>query len=223
MITPLELYMQSINSEEQTTPAMMDEMSIFTTIQTITKEEILSYEELSQANITNIFVYDIPEGKKEFNIETVKKIISDIELRPYKWKNIYILRHFDTANKYSQNALLKILEECPKHAVIVLEVENPNSIFITIRSRIIDLTRKNSWTLLSPEWNEIIQHYIKKQYKELAGVLHSLKCTNTEAIAILRWVYPYLKQDDMIRCTDAIAALSSTYETPKYILNVFFL
>lgn len=84
MITPLDLYIQSINSEEQTTPAMMDEMSIFTTIQTLTKEEILSYEELSQANITNMFVYDIPEGKKEFNIETVKKIISDIELRPYE-------------------------------------------------------------------------------------------------------------------------------------------
>lgn len=83
MATPLELYIQSINSNIQTTPVMMDESSILILIQSITKEDILSYEELILANITNIFVYDIPEDKKEFNVETVRKFISDIELQPY--------------------------------------------------------------------------------------------------------------------------------------------
>lgn len=223
MATPLELYIQSINSNIQTTPVMMDESSILILIQSITKEDILSYEELILANITNIFVYDIPEDKKEFNVETVRKFISDIELQPYIWKHIYILRHFDTANWYAQNALLKILEECPPYAVIILEVENSNSIFETVRSRIIDLTQKNHSELM-PVWgNDIIQYYIKKQYKELAWSLFNLKCTNNEAISILRWVYPLLNPNEMIRCTKAIESLASTYENPKYILNVFFL
>lgn len=223
IVSPLSSYVTIAKSPQASTPAMMNEVSVFTFIQGFTGEDILSYEELIAANITNIFVYDIPEDKKEFNIETVRKCINDIELQPYEWKHVYILRHFDTANSYAQNALLKVLEECPLYAIIILEVENPNSVFETVRSRIINLTSASFGDIM-PIWGDIIiKSYIKKQHKELVEALHNLKCTSNEAIMILRWVYSYLEYEDMEKCTQAIEILASTHENPKYILDVFFL
>ncbi len=202
---------------------MMDESSIFLLISTLTKQHIISYEEVSEANIMNVFVYDIPEDKKEFNIETVRQCILDIDLMPYEWKNIYILRHFSTATRHAQNALLKILEECPVYAVIILEVENQHSILETIRSRIINLSNTDASVHINSLWQEIVEYYKKKEYSKLAGALYELKCTSNEAISILQWVYPYLSEEEMIRCNEAIESLAATHENPRSILDVFFL
>ena len=223
IISPLDIYIDTVQSNTSTTPAMMSEKNILTLITKITSEHIMSFEELNAINSTNIFVYDIPEDKKEFNIETVRRCIIDIELKPYEWKNIYILRHFSTATIQAQNALLKILEECPIHAVILLEIDNPNSILETIRSRIINLTWQNELHGIYITWEEIIWFYKNKEYKKLAQALYGLKCTSNEAIKILQWVYPYLWADEMRRCDHAIESLSLTHESPKSILDIFFL
>ena len=223
MRTSLQTYLHGAISEEPTTPVLMDESSIFLFLSGFTKEHILSYEELIEASISQVYTYDIPEDKKEFNIETVRRCIIDIELRPYEWKNIYILRHFDTATIQAQNALLKILEECPPYAIIILEVENANMILDTIRSRTIDLTERSKWEGLSPLWTEIIEAYKKRDHNRLAELLYGSKCTSNEAISILQWVYPYLAYDDMLRCDEAIEALASTHENPRSILDIFFM
>ncbi len=79
----LDRYIASVQSDMSSTPAMIDELSIFLILSRITGEHIISYEDLIEANIPYIFVYDIPEDKKEFNIETVRKCIIDIGLLPY--------------------------------------------------------------------------------------------------------------------------------------------
>ncbi len=219
----LDSYISSVLWENSTTPSMMDESSIFLFISRITGNHTLSYEEIIEANISNITIYDIPEDKKEFNVKTVRWCIMDIELKPYQWKNIYILRHFSTATVEAQNALLKILEECPEYAVIILEVENPNSMLETIRSRVINLTNISRWTYIESIGKEIITYYNKNDHKKLAEVLYNIKCSSNEAIWILHWVYSWLSSDDMIRCDAAIEYLSSTHENPRSILEIFFL
>jgi hypothetical protein len=223
IVSPLNTYIASVRSDTASTPVMMDESSIFVLLSGITGQHLLSYIELAEANITNISIYDIPEDKKEFNIETVRRCIVDIELRPYEWKHIYILRHFSTATGHAQNALLKILEECPSYAVIVLEVENPNSVLETIKSRVINLAGNQKWDPINPVQQEIVEFYKKKEYKKLAQALYSMKCTSDEALTILQWVYPYLSQAEMIRCDLAIESLVSTHENPRSILDVFFI
>ncbi len=220
---PLDRYITSITWTGSSTPAMMDESSIFLLISSITKQHIVSYEELKEANIVNIFIYDIPEDKKEFNIETVRQCILDIDLMPYEWKNIYILRHFSTATRHAQNALLKILEECPLYAVIILEVENPHAVLETIRSRVIDLSSTQNQLDTNSLWEEIVEYYKKKEYTKLAGALYDLKCTSNEAISILQWVYPYLSKEEMAKCDDTIESLAATHENPRSILDLFFL
>ncbi len=81
---PLDIYATSILSDRPTTPSMIDESGILSLISSITKQQLLSYDELIDANIMNVSIYDIPEDKKEFNIETVRRCIIDIELRPYQ-------------------------------------------------------------------------------------------------------------------------------------------
>lgn len=222
-IKPLDKYINSILSDNATTPSMIDESNILILLSRITGKQLLSYEELIDENIVNIYLYDIPEDKKEFNIETVRRCIIDIELRPYKWKNIYILRYFDTATIQAQNALLKILEDCPQYAVIILEIENPNSILDTIKSRIINLTQTSIKDPMSNTGKDIIEFYKNQNHIGLAQSLYGFKCTSQEAILILQWVYPYLEKEDMIRCSNAIEWLSSTHENPWSILDGFFI
>ena len=83
-IKPLDKYINSILSDNATTPSMIDESNILILLSSITGKQLLSYEELIDENIVNIYLYDIPEDKKEFNIETARRCIIDIELRPYK-------------------------------------------------------------------------------------------------------------------------------------------
>ena len=81
---PLHIYIETVRSENPSTPAMMSEMSIFTLLSSITGQHIMSYEELIEADVMNVFIYDIPEDKKEFSIITTRQFISDIDLMPYE-------------------------------------------------------------------------------------------------------------------------------------------
>ena len=82
--TPLDIYIETVKSAYPSTPAMMDEMNICILLSRITGRHIMSYEDLVETNMMNIFIYDIPEDKKEFNIETVKRCTTEMELKPYE-------------------------------------------------------------------------------------------------------------------------------------------
>jgi DNA polymerase III delta prime subunit len=220
--TVIDQYILSV-SGESTTPSIMSEANILLFLTKITNHHITSYEDLIEFNITNVSIYDIPEDKKEFNIETVRKCIIDIELKPYTWKHVYILRHFDTANHHAQNALLKILEESPDYAIVILEISNPNSILDTIKSRTINLSNTSVNTGEYTIATEIANYYKNQKFWEIAKILYGLKCTSDEAIKILQSVYPMLSPEKMEECDASIESLSMTHENPRSILDVFFL
>ncbi len=84
MSTPLlSIYASSIRSTESSTPAMIDEMSLFSLVSEITGIHMISYDDIIDASLSYIYIYEIPEDKKEFSIEVVRKCISDIDLMPY--------------------------------------------------------------------------------------------------------------------------------------------
>jgi hypothetical protein len=198
-------------------------MTILNILSWVTGYHLTSYEDIIELGSSQILLYDIPEDKKEFNIETVRQCIVAINLAPYTGKHISILRHFDTATPSAQNALLKILEDCPSYAVILLEVSNPSILLETIRSRTIDLARPTQPMELSLEYQKIIQAYRDGNRKSLMQSLFAIKCTSIEAMTILRGVYPYLRWTDMVRCDAAIEALATTHENPRSVLDIFFL
>src|SRR3990167_8811603 len=68
-------------------------------------------------------------------IRDMKKYIFEKPFsNPYK---LIIIENAQTLTVPAQNALLKILEEPPKHAIIVLEATNKEALLATIRSRVV--------------------------------------------------------------------------------------
>ncbi len=80
----LTKYIQSIQSDTPTTSASMDENALLYTINTLFNKDISSLDEINNQGLHSVFTYDIPEGKKEFNVETVRKCIADTEMKPYE-------------------------------------------------------------------------------------------------------------------------------------------
>ena len=69
-------------------------------------------------------------------VETIRNLSENIMLKPtLSSRRCFIIRDADLMNDSAQNALLKILEEPPEYAVIILTVQNKNKVIGTIRSR----------------------------------------------------------------------------------------
>lgn len=96
------------------------------------------------------------DDKKDIVIEQIRKeITSDVYIAPISSEyKVYIIDDAQCLNIASQNALLKTLEEPPKHIVIILICSNINKILTTILSR----TSKISFVGVN---KESIDSYIK--------------------------------------------------------------
>lgn len=84
----------------------------------------------------DIIERSVPEGKKIFNVETVREVINDCFVKPNEANyKIYILENAHYMNSSAQNALLKILEEPPEYAVFILTVKCKSMMLETVLSR----------------------------------------------------------------------------------------
>jgi len=73
---------------------------------------------------------------KQLQIKQVRAIVADAYIRPNEGnRKIYIFDHAEKLNAADQNALLKMLEEPPAHAVFLLLIPNSGLLLPTIRSR----------------------------------------------------------------------------------------
>ncbi len=75
-----------------------------------------------------------PEGAS-FKIEQIRNLQSDIIVRPYGNKKVYILEDAHKMTIQAQNSLLKTLEEPPSYCLLILLTENSSSLLDTIKSR----------------------------------------------------------------------------------------
>lgn len=75
-----------------------------------------------------------PDGNS-IKIAQMRKLQSDILVKPYKSYKIYVIDEAQKMTVEAQNALLKTLEEPPKYAIIILITDNKESLLDTIKSR----------------------------------------------------------------------------------------
>lgn len=82
------------------------------------------------------------EDKRDIVIEQIRKdIIDDVYIAPAaSEKKVYIIDDAESLNVAAQNALLKTLEEPPRHVVIILIAQNVNTFLNTILSRVNTIT-----------------------------------------------------------------------------------
>ena len=75
-----------------------------------------------------------PDGNS-IKIAQIRKLQTDIIVKPHKKYKIYIINQAESMTIEAQNALLKTLEEPPEYAIIILITSNKEAILDTIKSR----------------------------------------------------------------------------------------
>ncbi|MDO8443615.1 MAG: hypothetical protein Q7S78_01330 [Candidatus Azambacteria bacterium] len=81
------------------------------------------------------------DSNEEISINLVRQLKKFLTLRPCMGEyKIAIVKKAEKLNAYSQNALLKIFEEAPKHAIVILSAKTSDSILNTITSRAVKLS-----------------------------------------------------------------------------------
>ena len=138
----LDRYISTFALDTATTPAIVTSHDALTIVERWSGRSLSSLDSLHKEYIPGVWLYETPEDKVEFPIIVVRKFISDTAQIPYEGKYIYILSGVDTASLEAMNALLKVLEDTPRHAIILLVVGDREALLETIHSRTIDLFRQ---------------------------------------------------------------------------------
>lgn len=118
----------------------------------------------------NRFRLEDLSSKKSIGVDEIRKIISDVYIRPFQARyKVYIIEDGDALTPEAQNAMLKILEEPPLYTVFIICTTNLGFILPTVqsRSRIIHFY---------PQSGRDISAYIKQNYPDLklqAGFISS--------------------------------------------------
>ena len=91
---------------------------------------------LDTENIENSpdYINIYPDGNS-IKIAQIRKLQTDIIVKPHKKYKIYIINQAENMTLEAQNALLKTLEEPPEYAIIILITSNKEALLDTIKSR----------------------------------------------------------------------------------------
>jgi DNA polymerase-3 subunit delta' len=77
-----------------------------------------------------------PDDKKDIVVDQVREVSKFLSLKPYMSAyKLVVFLNFEDANRNSQNALLKTLEEAPDYAILLLTANNAEQLEPTIISR----------------------------------------------------------------------------------------
>lgn len=88
-------------------------------------------------------IFFIKPVKNSIIIDQIRELKTHIFQKPLKEKfKFIVIEEADTAKAEAQNALLKILEEPPTHAIIALESKNATGLLPTITSRVVIIRAK---------------------------------------------------------------------------------
>ena len=106
------------------------------------------------------------EGKSgAVKVAAIRALRADAYIRPNEAeRKIYIIDHAETMRAEAQNALLKIFEEPPAYAVIILLTSSLPAILPTLRSRAVTLSVR---PLTTEETFSALQRLTKKRGPEL--------------------------------------------------------
>ena len=161
-----------------------------------------------------------PSGSKtgrqvSISIDQVRQLKKSIFEKPFTAYKLIIIRDAQTMTSSAQNALLKILEEPPPHAVIILEATAKEALTQTIRSRTVTIrvpaqksdSNETPITLKNSNLLELLTHITTVQnpshwldaqisalYKNLLANLHKNQLLSSSRIAELIYEHAQAKQ-----------------------------
>jgi len=108
---------------------------------------------------------DVFPNGNSVKVDQIRKLQSDIIIKPHNKYKIYILNNAEKMTVEAQNALLKTLEEPPQYAIIILVTNNKEALLDTIKSRC-DIVKFNS----IPH-NEMVGYLVQNGVEEKKATL----------------------------------------------------
>ncbi len=216
-------YLKTYKENTSTIPTIMDEEHIFECVREFSGIHIISLDECITGNIPNIYLYQKADDKKHLSILDIRRWINDISEKPYEGKTLYILRDFDEATVDAMNASLKILEEPPEYAIIILEVKNPEALIETIRSRTITFFCGKKFPPLPEEIQTAIREYFSDNIWPLLSFLYTWVIDNNIAISILIESMKYAQKEKLKEIEKAMIEIFHVNETARNILDRVYL
>lgn len=147
----------------------------------------------------------------------IRTLSENIILKPVKSsRRVFIINNADMMNEAAQNALLKILEEPPEYATIILVVSNKEKILRTIKSRCTEIK------FLPLTIDEIAEYYKEDFDKELykyslgsIGKLEKIKSSNfIEDVIELEKALSY---NDLLEMNKALSKLKDNKKVKENI------
>ena len=114
--------------------------------------------------------YQIQTSEDNILIEDIRNMQNNIVVKPlYSHKKVYLIIDAEKMTVQAQNCLLKILEEPPQYAVIILTTSNYEALLSTIRSRGV---KYNFSKYSQDEIKEIINLRFNKHNESLDFIAH---------------------------------------------------
>lgn len=219
----LKYFLESLTKKWPILPVIVDELTALEFLTQFSGIHLTDLEECKTGNFPNIFLYEKAEDKKHLSIADIRRFLDEVSLQPYAEKALYILNGFDSATADAMNASLKILEEPPEYAIILLVVANPESILETIHSRTITLFQ-SKWNIhLSKEQQSMIQKYFEGIPDDLIAYLYLTRYDEQTAIMILMEALNYAEKSMIDRIEQWLIELFQVNESPRNILDRVFL
>lgn len=87
----------------------------------------------------DLLIINPQKGTSHISIDQIRELKKHIWQKPFTDKfKFVVIEEADKLTIEAQNALLKILEEPPSHAILVLEAKNKAAILPTVRSRVVE-------------------------------------------------------------------------------------
>lgn len=100
----------------------------------------------------------ILEGERSISVNQIRELTNEIYLQPFHFsKKIYLIKDAQKMTTGAQNALLKVFEEPPKYAIILLVTNSLAGLLPTILSRGVQIR----FAQLTPK--ELKEYFIKNQ------------------------------------------------------------
>ncbi len=172
------------------------------------------------------FVY-ITDEDGVIKVGQIRELSENIILKPVKSnKRVFIINNADTMNEAAQNALLKILEEPPAYATIILIASNKEKILRTIKSR---CTEINFLPLTIDELktkykDENIDEELFKYARGSFGKLEKLKQSNyIESVIDLEKALSYSDLIDMNKALTKLKENKAVKESIDEILDLLII
>lgn len=136
----------------------------------------------------------VPDGDV-IKVEQIRNLIDDIYLKPtHSKKKVIIINDADKMNDNAQNALLKVLEEPPTYAVIILVTSNKEKIIKTILSRVMEIPFN---ALTNEELKQIVKEDIDLDYAR-GSVSKAMSILEGDYFKIANEIMPLIDKRDFL-------------------------